>query len=376
MLLGATGTGKSATTAWLIERLQRPTLVMAPNKTLARPAGERASRDVAAQRRRVLRSTTTTTSPRRTSRRPTPTSRRTASINDDVERLRHSATSSLLSRRDVVVVASVSCIYGLGTPQAYMDRSVEVQVGRRCRVTRCCGAWSTSSTRATTWPSTGARSGSRRHGRDHPGVRGAGGPHRVLRRRGRSALLPASADRRGDQEGRLAADLSGHPLRGRPGADGAGDSDHRGRSWRAARRAGAPGQAVRGAAAADAHQLRRRDDARRSGSARESRTIRGTSTAGPAGSPGTRCSTTSPTDFLLVIDESHVTVPQIGGMYEGDMSRKRNLVDYGFRLPSAVDNRPLTLGGVRRPDRPDGVSCRRRRDPTSSASPAASSSSR
>src|SRR6478609_7212276 len=96
VLLGATGTGKSATTAWLVEELQRPTLVMAPNKTLAA--------QLATEFRELL-------------------------PNDAVERLRHSATSSLLTRRDVVVVASVSCIYGLGTPQEYVDRMVRLDVG-------------------------------------------------------------------------------------------------------------------------------------------------------------------------------------------------------------------------------------------------------
>jgi excinuclease ABC subunit B len=123
VLLGATGTGKSATTAWLIERLQRPTLVMAPNKTLAA--------QLANEFERCCRTTPSSTSSYYDYYQPEAYIAQTdtyiekdSSINDDVERLRHSATSSLLSRRDVVVVASVSCIYGLGTPQSYLDRSV------------------------------------------------------------------------------------------------------------------------------------------------------------------------------------------------------------------------------------------------------------
>ena len=155
-----------------------------------------------------------------------------SSINDDVERLRHSATSSLLSRRDVVVVASVSCIYGLGTPQSYLDRSVELRVGTevprdgllRLLVDVQYSRNDLSFTR-----------GSFRVRGDTveiiPVLRRAGGSHRVLRRRDRSAVLPASADRRGDPPGRLAADLPGHALRGRPGADGARDLAPSRRSW-------------------------------------------------------------------------------------------------------------------------------------------------
>ena len=129
VLLGATGTGKSATTAWLIERLQRPTLVMAPNKTLAAQLANELREMLPHNAVEYFVSYYDYYQPEAYIAQTDTYIEKDSSINDDVERLRHSATSSLLSRRDVVVVASVSCIYGLGTPQSYMDRSVELKVG-------------------------------------------------------------------------------------------------------------------------------------------------------------------------------------------------------------------------------------------------------
>ena len=129
VLLGATGTGKSATTAWLIERVQRPTLVMAPNKTLAAQLANELREMLPHNAVEYFVSYYDYYQPEAYIAQTDTYIEKDSSINDDVERLRHSATSSLLSRRDVVVVASVSCIYGLGTPQSYLDRSVEVEVG-------------------------------------------------------------------------------------------------------------------------------------------------------------------------------------------------------------------------------------------------------
>ena len=129
VLLGATGTGKSATTAWLIERLQRPTLVMAPNKTLAAQLANELREMLPHNAVEYFVSYYDYYQPEAYIAQTDTYIEKDSSINDDVERLRHSATSSLLSRRDVVVVASVSCIYGLGTPQSYLDRSVELGVG-------------------------------------------------------------------------------------------------------------------------------------------------------------------------------------------------------------------------------------------------------
>src|SRR6476659_2084354 len=129
VLLGATGTGKSATTAWLIERLQRPTLVMAPNKTLAAQLANELREMFPHNAVEYFVSYYDYYQPESYVPQTDTYIEKDSSINSDVERLRHSATMSLLSRRDVIVVASVSCIYGLGTPQSYLDRSVELKVG-------------------------------------------------------------------------------------------------------------------------------------------------------------------------------------------------------------------------------------------------------
>ena len=161
VLLGATGTGKSATAAWLIEQVQRPTLVMAPNKTLAAQLANELRELFPNNAVEYFVSYYDYYQPEAYVPQTDTYIEKDSSINDDVERLRHSATMSLLSRRDVIVVASVSCIFGLGTPQEYLDRSLRCASRRRDRrATRCCGRWSTSSTPATTSPSPGAPSGS------------------------------------------------------------------------------------------------------------------------------------------------------------------------------------------------------------------------
>src|SRR5437764_5729265 len=129
VLLGATGTGKSATTAWLIERLQRPTLVMAPNKTLAAQLANELREMLPHNAVEYFVSYYDYYQPEAYIAQTDTYIEKDSSINQDVERLRHSATMNLLSRRDVVVVASVSCIYGLGTPQSYLDRSSKLKVG-------------------------------------------------------------------------------------------------------------------------------------------------------------------------------------------------------------------------------------------------------
>src|SRR5665648_674183 len=129
VLRGATGTGKSATTAWLVEKLQRPTLVMAPNKTLAAQLANELRDMLPHNAVEYFVSYYDYYQPEAYIAQTDTYIEKDSSINDDVERLRHSATSSLLSRRDVVVVASVSCIYGLGTPQSYMDRMARLKVG-------------------------------------------------------------------------------------------------------------------------------------------------------------------------------------------------------------------------------------------------------
>src|SRR6201989_3590666 len=131
VLLGATGTGKSATTAWLIERLQRPTLVMAPNKTLAAQLANELREMMPNNAVEYFVSYYDYYQPEAYVPQTDTYIEKDSSVNDEVERLRHSATNSLLTRRDVVVVATVSCIYGLGTPQEYVDRMVRLRVGHQ-----------------------------------------------------------------------------------------------------------------------------------------------------------------------------------------------------------------------------------------------------
>ncbi|MGZ8777479.1 MAG: excinuclease ABC subunit UvrB [Mycobacterium sp.] len=342
VLLGATGTGKSATTAWLIERLQRPTLVMAPNKTLAAQLANELREMLPHNAVEYFVSYYDYYQPEAYIAQTDTYIEKDSSINDDVERLRHSATSSLLSRRDVVVVASVSCIYGLGTPQSYLDRSVELQVGQEVprdallrllvdvQYTRNDMAFTRGSFRVRgdtveiipsyeelavrieffgdeveslyyMHPLTGDVVRQVDSLRVFPATHYVAGPERMAH---------AISTIEQELEERL-AELEGQ-----------------GKLLEA--------QRLRMRTNYDVEMMRQVGFC--SGIENYSRHI----DARPAGSAPATLLDYFPEDFLLVIDESHVTVPQIGGMYEGDMSRKRNLVDFGFRLPSAVDNRPLT----------------------------------
>jgi excinuclease ABC subunit B len=342
VLLGATGTGKSATTAWLIERLQRPTLVMAPNKTLAAQLANELRDMLPHNAVEYFVSYYDYYQPEAYIAQTDTYIEKDSSINDDVERLRHSATSSLLSRRDVVVVASVSCIYGLGTPQSYMDRSVELQVGQEVpRDSLLRLLVDVQYTR-----------------NDMSFVRGS------FRVRGDTVeIIPAYEELAvrieyfGDE---IEALYYMHPLTGDvirkvdslrvfPATHYVAGPERMAQAIESIEReledrlAELEGQGK----LLEAQRLRMRTNYDLemikqvgfcSGIENYSRHIDG---RGPGTAPATLIDY-FPEDFLLVIDESHVTVPQIGGMYEGDMSRKRNLVDFGFRLPSAVDNRPLT----------------------------------
>ncbi|HEU0090319.1 MAG TPA: excinuclease ABC subunit UvrB [Pseudonocardiaceae bacterium] len=342
VLLGATGTGKSATTAWLIERLQRPTLVMAPNKTLAAQLANELREMLPNNAVEYFVSYYDYYQPEAYVPQTDTYIEKDSSINEDVERLRHSATSTLLSRRDVVVVASVSCIYGLGTPQSYLDRSVPLQVGGELdRDALLRALVDVQYTR-----------------NDLAFARG------TFRVRGDTVeIIPAYEELAvrieffGDEIESL---YYLHPLTGEvvrelpdvrifPATHYVAGPERMERAIRdietelAERLATLEGQGK----LLEAQRLRMRTQydiemMRQvgfcSGIENYSRHIDGRG----AGTPPATLLDYFPEDFLLVIDESHVTVPQIGGMYEGDMSRKRNLVDHGFRLPSALDNRPLT----------------------------------
>ncbi|WP_328912818.1 MULTISPECIES: excinuclease ABC subunit UvrB [unclassified Streptomyces] len=341
VLLGATGTGKSATTAWMIERLQRPTLVMAPNKTLAAQLANEFRELLPNNAVEYFVSYYDYYQPEAYVPQTDTYIEKDSSINEEVERLRHSATNSLLTRRDVVVVASVSCIYGLGTPQEYIDRMVRLNVGdvidrdqllRRfvdIQYTRNDMAFTRGTFRVrgdtieifpvyeqlavriemfgdeiealyTLHPLTGEVITEDRQIYVFPATHYVAGPERMER---------AIAGIEKELEGQLAL------------------MEKQGKLLEA--------QRLRMRTTYDIEMMRQIGSC--SGIENYSRHIDGRE----QGSAPDTLIDYFPEDFLLVIDESHVTVPQIGAMYEGDASRKRTLVDHGFRLPSALDNRPL-----------------------------------
>ena len=341
VLLGATGTGKSATTAWLIERLQRPTLVMAPNKTLAAQLANELREMLPNNAVEYFVSYYDYYQPEAYVPQTDTYIEKDSSINDEVERLRHSATMSLLTRRDVVVVATVSCIYGLGTPQEYVDRALRLRLGqqveREAILRRLVEVQYTRN--------------------DLSFTRG------TFRVRGDTIEifpvyeeLAIRAEMFGDEVERL---YYLHPLTGEvvrevdeifvfPATHYAAGPQRMERAIRGIekeleeRLAELEGQnklleaqRLRMRTTYDIEMMRQVGFC--SGIENYSLHIDGRQ----PGSPPNCLLDYFPEDFLLVIDESHVTVPQTGGMYEGDMSRKRTLVDHGFRLPSACDNRPL-----------------------------------
>ena len=342
VLLGATGTGKSATTAWLIEKLQRPTLVMAPNKTLAAQLANELREMLPHNAVEYFVSYYDYYQPEAYIAQTDTYIEKDSSINDDVERLRHSATSSLLSRRDVVVVASVSCIYGLGTPQSYLDRSVQLEVG--AQIDRDALLRLLVDVQYTR--------------NDLSFVRGS------FRVRGDTVEIIPSYEELAVRIEFFGDEIESlyylHPLTGDvvrevqqlrifPATHYVAGPERMERAVRdiEAELADRLAQLEKQGKLLEAQRLRMRTQydlemIRQvgfcSGIENYSRHIDGRA----AGTAPATLIDYFPEDFLLVIDESHVTVPQIGGMYEGDMSRKRNLVEFGFRLPSAVDNRPLT----------------------------------
>ncbi|MEG3613767.1 excinuclease ABC subunit UvrB [Isoptericola haloaureus] len=341
VLLGATGTGKSATTAWLIEKLQRPTLIMAPNKTLAAQLATEFRELLPHNAVEYFVSYYDYYQPEAYIAQTDTYIEKDSSINDEVERLRHSATSSLLTRRDTVVVASVSCIYGLGTPQEYVDRMVRLSVGDvverddllrqfvQMQYTRNDMSFTRGTFRVrgdtveiipvyeelavriemfgdeietiqTLHPLTGEVVRTEQSIYLFPATHYVAGPERMER---------AVSSIEAELEARLA------------------DLEKQNKLLEA--------QRLRMRTTYDIEMMRSIGTC--NGIENYSRHIDGRE----AGSPPNTLLDYFPEDFLLVIDESHVTVPQIGAMFEGDMSRKRSLVDHGFRLPSATDNRPL-----------------------------------
>jgi len=341
VLLGATGTGKSATTAWLIERLQRPTLVMAPNKTLAAQLANEFRELLPNNAVEYFVSYYDYYQPEAYIAQSDTYIEKDSSVNDEVERLRHSATSSLLTRRDVIVVASVSCIYGLGTPQEYVDRMVRLRVGEEFGLDQLLRKLV-----AVQY----ARN-------DVAFTRG------TFRVRGDTVDIfpmyeehPVRVEMFGDEIERL---MTLHPVTGEILTD-----DQEIYVFPATHYVAGPERMERAIAGIEKELAERFEVLERQGKLLEAQRLRMRTTydlemmrevgfcngienysrhidGREAGTAPNTLLDYFPDDFLLVIDESHQTVPQIGAMYEGDTSRKRNLVDFGFRLPSALDNRPL-----------------------------------
>lgn len=343
VLMGATGTGKSATAAWLIEKQQRPTLVMAPNKTLAAQLANELRQLLPNNAVEYFVSYYDYYQPEAYIAQTDTYIEKDSSINEDVERLRHSATSGLLSRRDVVVVSSVSCIYGLGTPQSYLDRSVIIAVDEeldRDRFLRLLvviqyerndvgftrGTFRVKGDTVDIIPAYEERAVRIEFFGDdidslyyiHP-VTGD-----VIEQVDEVRIFPATHYVAGPERMEKAVADIKEEL-----AEHLEDLENRGKLLEA--------QRLRMRTEYDLEMIEQVGFC--SGIENYSRHVDGR----PAGSAPATLLDYFPEDFLTIIDESHVTVPQIGGMYEGDMSRKRNLVEFGFRLPSAVDNRPLTF---------------------------------
>jgi excinuclease ABC subunit B len=341
VLLGATGTGKSATTAWLVEQVQRPTLVMAPNKTLAAQLANEFRELLPNNAVEYFVSYYDYYQPEAYVPQTDTYIEKDSSINDEVERLRHSATNSLLTRRDVVVVASVSCIYGLGTPQEYVDRMARLRVGMEINrddlLRRFVQMQYTRNDLAFTRGTFRVRGDTveiipvyeelavrieffgdeiERIYTLHP-VSGE-----IIHEEQEMYVFPATHYVAGPE--RMERAIRGIELEL---ADQLASFEKQGKLLEA--------QRLRMRTTYDIEMMRQVGSC--SGIENYSMHIDG---RGRGTAPNTLLDY-FPEDFLLVIDESHVTVPQIGAMYEGDMSRKRTLVDHGFRLPSAMDNRPL-----------------------------------
>ena len=341
VLLGATGTGKSATTAWLIEQVQRPTLVLAHNKTLAAQLANEFRELLPNNAVEYFVSYYDYYQPEAYVPQTDTFIEKDSSINAEVERLRHSTTNSLLSRRDVVVVSTVSCIYGLGTPEGYMEAMLALQIGQQIP----------RETLIRKFVSMQYQRNDVDFSRGNFRVRGD-----TIEIIPMYEELAIRIEMFGDE---IEALYSLHPLTGDivkkldavsvfPGSHYVAGTDvmHRAIGTIKEELAGRLSELEKQGKLLEAQRLRMRTtfDLEMmeqigfcSGIENYSRHIDGRQ---PGEAP--HCLIDYfPDDFLVVIDESHVTIPQIGAMYEGDASRKRTLVDHGFRLPSALDNRPL-----------------------------------
>ena len=341
VLMGATGTGKSATAAWLVESVQRPTLVMVQNKTLAAQLANELRELLPNNAVEYFVSYYDYYQPEAYVPQTDTFIEKDSSINEEVERLRHSATNSLLTRRDVVVVSTVSCIYGLGTPEEYVEQMVTLKRGDEID-----------------------RDDLLRQFVNMQYARNDMDFHRgTFRVRGDTVeIIPMYEEHAirieffGDE---IEAIYTLHPLTG----EVIREEDEM-YVFPASHYVAGPERMARAIASIEDELQERLQTLESQGKLLEAQRLRMRTTydlemmeqmgftsgienysrhidGRSAGSAPHCLLDYFPNDFLLIIDESHVTVPQIGAMYEGDMSRKRTLVEHGFRLPSAMDNRPL-----------------------------------
>ncbi|MFM8254804.1 MAG: excinuclease ABC subunit UvrB [Actinomycetota bacterium] len=341
VLLGATGTGKSATSAWLIERLQRPTLVLAPNKTLAAQLTHEFRELLPHNAVEYFVSYYDYYQPEAYVPQTDTFIEKDSSINKEVERLRYSATHSLLTRRDVVVVSTVSCIYGLGTPQEYVDGMIPLRVGESIERTALLRKFvSIQYSRNDTAFERGT-------------FRVRGDTIEIIPVYQETALR---IEMFGDEIERL---LTLHPLTGEVLSE-----EQEAFVFPASHYSASKATMDRAISAIEIELAEQLANFERSGKLLEAQRLRMRTTfdiemirqlgfcsgienysrhidGRAPGDPPNCLLDYFPEDFLCIIDESHVTVPQIGAMFEGDASRKRTLVEHGFRLPSALDNRPL-----------------------------------
>ncbi|QDP97548.1 excinuclease ABC subunit UvrB [Microlunatus elymi] len=341
VLLGATGTGKTASVAWLAERVQRPVLVMQPNKTLAAQFANELRQFFPKNAVEYFVSYYDYYQPEAYIPQTDTYIEKDSSLNEEVERLRHSATNSLLTRRDTIVVATVSAIYGLGSAAEYLRQAVMLKVGQE--IDRDDLLRKLVSIQYARNDLSGARGTFR--------VRGD-----TLEVFPKYEEMAVRVEFFGDEIERL---LTMHPLTGEILSD-----DPEAILMPASHYSAGPETMERAIGGIEAELEHRLAELEGQNKLLEAQRLRMRTTydiemmrqigtcAGIEnysmhmdgrlpGEPPNCLLDYFPEDFLLVIDESHVTVPQIGGMFEGDQSRKRTLVDHGFRLPSAVDNRPL-----------------------------------
>jgi excinuclease ABC subunit B len=340
-LLGATGTGKTATMAWIIEQIQKPTLIIAHNKTLAAQLCNEFREFFPQNAVEYFVSYYDYYQPEAYVPQADLYIEKDSSRNDDIDRLRHAATSSLMTRRDVIIVASVSCIYGLGSPEEYKDRLVFLEVGLETDrdemlrklidiqyvrndtilgrgkfrvkgdVVEIQPAYSESAYRISMF---GDEVEQITHFDPLTGE--------VYARHDTLTVFPATQY------------VTSKPTLEKAIVTIRQELEEQVRMFESSGRM------------LEAHRIRQRTEYDLemmaelgfcNGIENYSRPIEGR----PPGSPPFTLLDYFPSDYVVFVDESHQTVPQIGGMYEGDRSRKQTLVDFGFRLPSALDNRPL-----------------------------------